>query len=29
MKLLRKSALMDARPRSADRNDFLKKPHLH
>jgi S1-C subfamily serine protease len=28
-KLLRKSALMDVRIRSADRNDFLKKPHLH
>jgi S1-C subfamily serine protease len=29
MKLLRKSALIDARLRAADRNDFLKKPHLH
>jgi S1-C subfamily serine protease len=29
LKLLRKSTLMDARLRSADRNDFLKKPHLH
>ena len=29
MKLLRKSALVDARLRAADRNDFLKKPHLH
>jgi S1-C subfamily serine protease len=29
LKLLRKSALMDVRLRSADRNDFLKKPHLH
>ena len=29
LKLLRKSALVDARPRAADRNDFLKKPHLH
>ncbi|HEX6265585.1 MAG TPA: S1C family serine protease [Burkholderiales bacterium] len=29
MKLQRKSALMDTRLRSADRNDFLKKPHLH
>ena len=28
-KLLRKSALMDVRIRSADRSDFLKKPHLH
>jgi S1-C subfamily serine protease len=28
-KLLRKSALMDLRIRSADRSDFLKKPHLH
>jgi S1-C subfamily serine protease len=28
-KLLRKSALMDVRVHSADRNDFLKKPHLH
>jgi S1-C subfamily serine protease len=28
-KLMRKSALMEARVRSADRNDFLKKPHLH
>jgi S1-C subfamily serine protease len=29
MKLLRKSALVDTRLRAADRNDFLKKPHLH
>jgi S1-C subfamily serine protease len=29
LKLLRKSALMDVRLHSADRNDFLKKPHLH
>ncbi len=29
LKLMRKSTLMDARLRSADRNDFLKKPHLH
>jgi S1-C subfamily serine protease len=29
LKLLRKSALVNARPRAADRNDFLKKPHLH
>lgn len=29
LKLLRKTALMDVRLRSADRNDFLKKPHLH
>jgi S1-C subfamily serine protease len=29
LKLLRKSALVDTRLRSADRNDFLKKPHLH
>ena len=29
MKLLRKTALVDARLRSADRGDFLKKPHLH
>ena len=28
-KLLRKSALMDVRIHSADRSDFLKKPHLH
>jgi S1-C subfamily serine protease len=28
-KLLRKSALMDMSIHSADRNDFLKKPHLH
>jgi hypothetical protein len=28
-KLLRKSALMDISIHSADRNDFLKKPHLH
>jgi S1-C subfamily serine protease len=29
LKLLRKSALKDVRLHSADRNDFLKKPHLH
>jgi S1-C subfamily serine protease len=29
LKLLRKSAHMDVRLHSADRNDFLKKPHLH
>jgi S1-C subfamily serine protease len=29
VKLLRKSVLMDLRLQSADRNDFLKKPHLH
>ncbi len=29
MKLLRKAALVDTRLRCADRNDFLKKPHLH
>jgi S1-C subfamily serine protease len=29
IKLLRKSALMSVRLHSADRNDFLKKPHLH
>jgi S1-C subfamily serine protease len=29
LKLLRKSALMSVRLHSADRNDFLKKPHLH
>ena len=29
LKLMRKSALMNATLRSADRNDFLKKPHLH
>ena len=29
LKLMRKSTLMEARLRSADRNDFLKKPHLH
>jgi S1-C subfamily serine protease len=29
MKLLRKSALVDTVLRSADRQDFLKKPHLH
>jgi S1-C subfamily serine protease len=28
-KLLRKSAHMDVRVHSADRSDFLKKPHLH
>jgi S1-C subfamily serine protease len=28
-KLLRKSALIDVRVRSADRSGFLKKPHLH
>src|SRR5437762_3523637 len=28
-KLLRKSALIDVRIHSADRSDFLKKPHLH
>ncbi|HEX6321003.1 MAG TPA: S1C family serine protease [Burkholderiales bacterium] len=29
MKLLRKSAVVDTVLRSADRQDFLKKPHLH
>jgi S1-C subfamily serine protease len=29
LRLLRKSALVEARLRSADRSDFLKKPHLH
>jgi len=29
LKLMRKSAAINARLRSADRNDFLKKPHLH
>jgi S1-C subfamily serine protease len=29
LKLMRKSVLMNAAVRSADRNDFLKKPHLH
>ena len=29
LKLLRKSALVDTVLRSADRSDFLKKPHLH
>ena len=29
LKAVRKNALVDARIRSADRNDFLKKPHLH
>jgi S1-C subfamily serine protease len=29
LKLLRKSATVDLRLFSADRNDFLKKPHLH
>ena len=29
LKLMRKSALINATLRSADRNDFLKKPHLH
>jgi hypothetical protein len=29
VKLLRKSAVMDVRIHSADRSDFLKKPHLH
>jgi S1-C subfamily serine protease len=29
VKLMRKSAAMDVRIHSADRSDFLKKPHLH
>jgi S1-C subfamily serine protease len=29
LKLFRKDRAVDARIRSADRNDFLKKPHLH
>jgi S1-C subfamily serine protease len=29
LKLLRKSALVNTNLRSADRHDFLKKPHLH
>jgi hypothetical protein len=29
LKLLRKSAVVETRLRAADRNDFLKKPHLH
>jgi len=29
LKLLRKSRVVEVRARSADRNDFLKKPHLH
>jgi S1-C subfamily serine protease len=29
MRLMRKSALNEVHVRSADRNDFLKKPHLH
>ncbi len=29
LKFQRKTALMEARLQSADRNDFLKKPHLH
>ena len=29
IKLMRKSAAMDVRINSADRSDFLKKPHLH
>ena len=29
MKLMRKSRVLELRMRSADRNDFLKKPHLH
>ena len=29
MKLMRKSRVLDLRMQSADRNDFLKKPHLH
>jgi S1-C subfamily serine protease len=29
LRLLRKSALVDVRVLSADRTDFLKKPHLH
>jgi S1-C subfamily serine protease len=29
LKLMRKSVLVNASMRSADRNDFLKKPHLH
>jgi len=29
LKVLRKSALVDVAVHSGDRNDFLKKPHLH
>jgi hypothetical protein len=29
LKLLRKTSPIDVRLRSADRHDFLKKPHLH
>ena len=29
LKVLRKSALVDLAVHSGDRNDFLKKPHLH
>ena len=29
LKVLRKSALVDIAVHSGDRNDFLKKPHLH
>jgi S1-C subfamily serine protease len=29
LKLMRKSATVNTRLRSADRQDFLKKPHLH
>jgi S1-C subfamily serine protease len=29
LKLLRKNRLLEPRLKSADRNDFLKKPHLH
>ena len=29
LKLLRKSRVLELRLQSADRSDFLKKPHLH
>ncbi len=29
LRLRREAAVMNVRIRSADRNDFLKKPHLH
>ena len=29
LKLMRKSGAVETRLRAADRNDFLKKPHLH
>jgi hypothetical protein len=29
LKLLRKQRVLEPRLQSAERNDFLKKPHLH